>query len=34
MLKGKIEEARTIEETLEDQKQCLEIKITTLKEEA
>jgi hypothetical protein len=34
MLKGQLEEARRIEETLEDQKQCLEIKIAAQKEEA
>jgi hypothetical protein len=33
MLKGQLEEARRIEETLEDQKQYLEAKITTQKEE-
>jgi hypothetical protein len=34
MLKGQLEEAIRIEETLEDQKQYLEAKITTQKEEA
>jgi hypothetical protein len=29
MLKGQLEEARRTEETLEDQKQCLEIKIAS-----
>jgi hypothetical protein len=34
MLKDQLEESRRIEETLEDQKQCLEIKIATQKEES
>jgi hypothetical protein len=34
MLNGQLEEAKMTEETLEDQKQCLEIKIATQKEEA
>ena len=33
ILKGHLEEARRIEETLEDQRQCLEIKIEAQKEE-
>jgi hypothetical protein len=33
MLKDQLEEARRIEETLKDQKQCLEIKIAVQKEE-
>jgi hypothetical protein len=33
ILKGLLQEAKRTEETLKDQKQCLEIKITTCKEE-